>query len=223
MVHALQYGQKTIFHRDRMSDVKVKLALRGLHISPSPACCLMHYHELRFELRTILEDISGVAHLINSFPKDQRLDIHSFQEIVVSTTSRLLLFNALPDEIPESDAESVYHIGLILFMMTIFLQCDGRRLMRCDTVLLRLKAIFDRNLDRLNDSLLLWLALIGSIWVQGDVDEIWLTAMLKRSANRLQITNWSKAQSVVAEYPWIKDWHDQQGQIAWDLANTEST
>lgn len=201
-----------------MSEVQMALASRGFSHNRVLAASAICHTGLDPDLREILLDVTSLTSLINSIPADQTLDVNTFQEMVISICSRLIRFHPLLSSKGESDIEAAYHIGLTVFMMTLFLQHDGRRILRYELVSLRLKAVLDRGLDELDNDLVLWLMLIGGIWIAGDADELWLVLRISRLGRRLGINSWTEVQGSINKFPWINAIHDQPGRAVWDSA-----
>lgn len=210
-----------IFFRDRMSEVRNALLERGFDFDRLSAASAIRHTGLDPSLHEVLLDVINVASLFNNIPTGQTLHINTFQEIIVSILSRLIRFRPLQSSKRESNVEAGYHIGLIIFMMTIFLQYDSRRILEYDLVSLYLKDVLDSGLDEQERDLTLWLMFIGGIWVSGDTDGSWFISKARRLLRRLSIKSWREVHNSVRKFPWIDALHDRLGFVVWNLAYRE--
>ena len=210
-----------IFFRDRMSEVRNTLLERGFDFDRLSAASAIRHTGLDPSLHEVLLDVINVASLFNNIPTGQTLHINTFQEIIVSILSRLIRFRPLQSSKRESNVEAGYHIGLTIFMMTIFLQYDSRRILEYDLVSLYLKDVLDSGLDEQERDLTVWLIFIGGIWVSGDTDGGWFIWKARRLLRRLSIKSWREVHNSVRKFPWIDALHDRLGFVVWNLAYRE--
>ncbi|KAK7751743.1 hypothetical protein SLS62_006228 [Diatrype stigma] len=172
-------------------------------------------------LREILLDTLDISYLINNRLRSGAFDLVTFQEMQVSIGYRLFQFSSLGSPRHECAVQAAYHVGLTIFLMTMFLQFDHRRMMDYDLISLRLKDVLGGGLDRQDESgLLLWLTLIGGIWVSRDAHREWLGPKLRREAQRLGLESWDKALDVISKFPWVHTLHDEPGHTVWDIAHS---
>ena len=199
-----------------MSEVPTMLASKGLYLDRSSAASAIRHNGLDPDLHEILLDITSVTSLVKNLPTDLTIELTTFQEMLVSICSRLIRFHPLQSLKQKSDIEAVYHIGLTIFMMTLFLQYDHRRILQYELVSLRLKDVLDRGLDEVDDDLVLWLLLIGGIWISSGTDRFWLTSRIMELARRLGLNSWADVHGYVSTFPWISTLHDQPGRAVWN-------
>ena len=218
ITYALQNGGPMVFFRDHMSEVRNTLLERGFDFDLVSAASTIRHTGLNPSLHEVLLDVINVAYLFNNIPSDQKLRINTFEEMIVSILSRLIRFRPLQSSKRESNVEAAYHIGLIIFMMTLFLQCDSRRILEYDLVSLCLKDVLDSGLDEQERDLTVWLMFIGGIWVSGDTDGGWFISKARRLLRRLSIKSWREVHNSVRKFPWIVALHDPLGFVVWNLA-----
>lgn len=201
-----------------MSEVQSTLRSQGFNFDRNPERNGTQHIGLNWNLHLILSDVKCVTRLINNLQPGQILRFEIFLEIILSVCSRLISFHPLnsPKKLPR--VEAVYHIGLTIFMMTLFLQHEGRQIMKFDLVFTRLKDILDGELDDLDDRLVLWLLIIGSIWTSGGTDGSWLIEKLRLTAQRMNLKNWEEVRDCLSAYPWVKMVHDRPGRVVWKRA-----
>jgi hypothetical protein len=167
-------------------------------------------------LYEILVDVRYLTSLLNSTLPGFVLNVNTFLEMIISVCSRLIRYHPLQDFKQISSLDAVYHIGLIIFMMTSFLQLDGRQILKYDLVALRLKEVLDGNLDGLDDELVLWLVVMGGIWASGGSDGAWLIPRTRELAGRLRIDHWADARRIMSRLPWIEVPHDEECRTLWE-------
>ena len=216
IVFALQYGRPILFFRDSMSEVQITLASSGLSLDRTSAASAIRHNGLDPNLYEILLDVKSLTSLFNNILADLTIDLNTFHEMLVSICCRLIRFHPLQSPRQESNIDAVYHIGLTVFMITLFLQYGGRQTSPYELVSLRLRDVLDGELNELDDDLVLWLMFVGSIWVSGGTDGSWIISKIRRLARRLGINSWAKVQRSVSTFPWISALHDQLGRIVWN-------
>lgn len=217
VLYALRYGKPILFFRDRISEVRSTLASKGLSFNSISASGEHHYKGINPHLRHILWDVMSVTALFNNLPADKTLDISMFLEIVLSICCRLIRFRPLQSPKPESRREAAYHIGSIVFMTTLFLQWDNRRIQEYDLISLRLREALEDELDAYDGDLFLWLLFIASLWFS-TTDRHWLVLKIRMSTVRLGIDRWAQLLDRFCNFPWINNLHDQAGRAVWELA-----
>ncbi|KAK7229755.1 hypothetical protein V2G26_001925 [Clonostachys chloroleuca] len=127
---ALHYGTSVFSFRDRMPQAARKLGM--------PTCCPVGgssvfstpcLAEASPDLKEIIQDVNCLALWFNN---DDICDADpdDLQEIIVSVGYRLVQFDSLSSPPMESYPNSVYQIGLIAFLTTLFLQTGGRRFLK---------------------------------------------------------------------------------------------
>jgi hypothetical protein len=111
-----------------MSEVRSTIAsINGnLHsVSTTPT---RQKNEINPYLRNVLDDTIMLTSFFNSASDSQTMDITMFLDILVSICCRIIRFQPLQNPKPKCKEEAAYHIGLITFMTTLFLQWDIRRI-----------------------------------------------------------------------------------------------
>ena len=143
---ALQQGGPTWYFRNRMPEVQKSLASKGFCFELNSTAFLIEHNGLEPYLLHILLDIMSVCSLFNNLPKDT-LDLETFQEIKISLCYRLLRFRSLDETRQQSDIQTAYHLGFVIFMMTTFLQHDRRRIIDFKLIPLCLAHLLASGLD----------------------------------------------------------------------------
>lgn len=220
-MYSLRHGGSLRFFRDRMTEVKDKLESMNLTLNWSS-----HYSDkvlrngLSPELTNILQDVMAMSAFFDKFAGDRKVDTVIFTEMVVSICSRLIRFHTLGDSQPLSGiTEAAYHIGLVIFMMTMFMQYDSRRFSGYGLVSSKLRDALDHGAGKLDKSLILWLMFIGAIWNLGHVDDYWIFPLIKSLCVQLGIVSFTGVQDHLRQFPWIKVLHDDLGKIVWNMAH----
>ncbi len=218
ILYAFRYGKPVSYFRDRMFEVRSTLPSIGLDLH-SDLTFGQHQQQngINMEIQDILVDVMSITTLFNNPPTRQTLDISTFLEIVISICCRLIRFRPLQSPKPECKREAAYHIGLITFMTTLFLQWDNRRIKEYNLISRRLREVLDEDFDTAHDAdLLLWLLFIASLWFSPSSDD-WLVLRIRNLAVQLEINDWSGVCGLICKFPWINALHDKTGRVAWDL------
>lgn len=218
ILYAFQYGKPIHFFRDRMSEARTRLASKGFLYDQIFAESSTRHVHLSPCLHEILIDAISVANLLNAVSKDREIDLYTFTDLVCSMCYRLIRHQPLDSAIWLGGAEDVYHIGLTLFVMTLFMQWDHKRILRCDLVSTRCENILDRELGELDDDILLWLALMGGMWIDHGPGKTRNNSIIKRLASNLGVSTWSEARTALSPFPWIKAIHETPSLDVWNSA-----
>lgn len=216
-LYAWQYGRPMAYFRDRMPQARAMLEAEGLPFDRSVAESTIRHQNLNPYLYEILLDVTNVSMLFNKIPPNTRLNYFTFAELVHSICYRLSRFQPLHQPSSLSDLEDVYHIGLTLFMITLFMQFDHhQRLLKCDAVFSRLRRILYRDLAELDDDLVLWILFMGGIWITDGPDDSWLHWKIRKTTLSMGIDSWTEIYSVICAFPWIKNLHNEPGIALWE-------
>jgi hypothetical protein len=221
IMYALQHDKPILFFRDRMSEVRNTLASKGLNFSSVSISSKRQQDEINPYLQGILEDVMGMAVLFNSLPAGQTLDLGTFLEMVTSICCRLVRFRPLQSTKFEPKKDAAYHIGLTVFMTTLFLQWDSRRIQEYDSISRRLREVLDNEFDAHDSNLLLWLLFIANLWVSA-TDRHWLILRIRMLSVQIGIDKWSTVHDFLCKFPWINILHNQTGRAIWDLVHEGS-
>ncbi|KAF4465537.1 hypothetical protein FALBO_7621 [Fusarium albosuccineum] len=216
ILFTMQKGGLPLFYRDQMYDVQNLLLSRGFCFDRSSDAYSVRQNRLDPVLQDILSDSMGICRLYNKHMTEQPLTLDEFQEVLVSICYRLLWFRTLDESRQKSDIQSAYHIGLVVFMMSIFLQDKQRRMIKYGLMAVCVRDVLDSELDEHEQELKLWLMILGGIWVSGDEGEDWAVSRLQDMALGLGITTWDEAREYISKFPLIDAIHDVPGRKIWD-------
>ena len=216
-LYAWQYGRPMAYFRDRMPYARAMLEAEGFSFDRTVAESAIHHHNLSPYLYEILLDVTNVSILFNKIPPKTRLNYLTFAELVHSICYRLSRFQPLHEPSSLSDLEDVYHIGLMMFMITLFMQFDhSQRVLKCDAVISRLRSILYRDLAELDNDLVLWILFLGGIWITDGPDDLWLHWKIKKMTLSMGIDSWAEIYSVISAFPWIRNLHNTPGIALWE-------
>jgi hypothetical protein len=214
---ALQYGGPTLFFQDRMLDVRKELAAKGVNFDGSwAAVTCSPGKSIDPDLEAALRGAMAVSTLFNYHLGDLTLDCLAFIDMVISIVYRLLRFGILNEPAPESAVHATYHIGLIVFTMTMIATRGRSAIIKCGLILQRLRAVLESGLDECDDELVLWVTAMGAIWVADNDDGHWFASRVRTTAQRLGLENWQTARTSLCKFPWIYGLHDEPGREIWN-------
>lgn len=211
---ALSYGTAPCFYRDRMSHVIWRLASQGFPMSQHSINSNSWFNELNPTLRQLFLEVTCIG---SSFNMGYKLDPYMFQEFIVSLGYRLISFHAIGSPSPqlENKVDRAVHIGLTVFLTTLFLRRGDRCFLRYKPVAKHLTCVVDTGLDEEHNDLMLWLLFIGGVSVLGDLDTTWLSMRMRHAAQSLNLTSWKGIQLCLVQFPWINVLHNEAGEALW--------
>lgn len=212
----MQQDGPTLFYRDRMQDIHALVASKGLEFDRRSEAYSVRTNRLDPFLQDVLFDIMGTCSLFNDHLKEQPLGLYDFQEVLVSVCYRLLRFRTLAESKQKSDIQSAYHIGLIIFMISIFLQNNQGRMVKHGLIVNYVRDALESTVDENEDELRFWLLMLGGIWASGSEEEEWAISRLREMALAHQTKSWNDARSYINKLPWIDVIHNPSGQKLWD-------
>jgi hypothetical protein len=167
-------------------------------------------------LKQIFQDVMNLTSLFNMGDVNFRLDPHELQEVMVSVGHRLIRFHPLCEPQLENEVESAYHIGLIVFVTTLYIQRGRRRFLKYRLVGKCLIETINRSLDEENGDLMLWLLFLGAISVLQDLDRNFLVDKIQKVMLSVHISTWEAVHKSLLRFPWIRTIHDEPGKEFWN-------
>lgn len=215
---SLQYGSPTMFFRDRMAEVRQTLAAKGRSLSLVPVAAVTQCHRLDRYLEDILRDILSICKLFNNGLQGKTVDSMVFLDMIVSIFYRLLRFRPVTVTNYDQDAQTVHCMALLVFMMTVFLQHDSRRVASYHLIFRRFREVLEGNVNTHHDEFIFWTMFIVGIWVLDDHDANWVVPQIYAAAQRLDLHTWVEAKSVLCKFPWLDGVHDETGSKVWNQA-----
>ncbi|KAH8888079.1 hypothetical protein GQ53DRAFT_872304 [Thozetella sp. PMI_491] len=221
VAYSLEYGRPLLFFRDRMAEVRNVLVSRGFNFHRTPGYHPTQLNELDPRLRGVLTDVMSFSNLINSISLDKPLDIISYHEMIVSICCRLVEFHPLQSLERLSNTDSAYHIGMTVFMMTIYLQFDNRRIANYELVSLHLRKALEHRTDGLDANFLLWLTFVSSVWIMNGPDRSWVIKRLRELAAQCSFNNWNEVRCSFTLFPWIDALHTEPSCTVWNSVHNQ--
>lgn len=167
-------------------------------------------------LGEILADALHVSSVINSHSQECRASLVAYQEMVLSILYRLLNFHPTQGSPRDLGVEAVYHTGLTVFMMTVFLQHQHHRFVDLRLTLRVLRGVFETTAVGGEGELALWALVVGAIWMWDDPDGGWIAPRIRGVSRGLGIRSWDGAYGVLKRFPWVNRIHDESGRKVWE-------
>lgn len=208
---ALYHGGPIFYSRDDEATILPK-AFSG-STTPILSC------NLDSTLYDLLLDSIDLSNTLNKgiyCPDYHRLDL---QRTLVTFGCRLLRFQAVGSGYTCSETDAVYHIALLLFMMTLFFQYDGRGIWRFPLVSQRLKDALTRNItskEKECNTLILWASLMGAIWTMADGEDQWIVSVVREMVHVMEIADFDDMLSRLGSFPWVHSIHDGPARSLWN-------
>ncbi|KAF5644570.1 double substrate-specificity short chain dehydrogenase reductase 2 [Fusarium sp. NRRL 52700] len=174
------------------------------------------------DLRGGLENIEDavvavkICRLLNKHADDKPLDLLDFQEVLVSICYRLLQFRTIGESRSKQDIQSTYHIGLSLFMMSVYFNNKQDRMARPGLIKALVEEAIDFNLNESGDEFKFWLLILGGISVPTRDGRGWFVETLRELASLIGIMTWEQAKECLERFPWMDGIHDQPSRRLWD-------
>ena len=206
------------FTRDKMPNIKDQLGALDISFDTVESSRLVQHAHLSPELLEVLIDVISASTLFNNLVSTSKIDILLYQEIIVSILYRLLAISFHEEKSLPPSIEDAYHVGLTLFMMSLFLQHGRKRLLQYDNITMRLKNVLDSAALDQEHGLKFWLLMVEGVWVVEDDDAQWLPPSVESEARNMGLIDWEHARKVLERYPWIHPLHDEPGIQIWEKA-----
>ncbi|CAK7204242.1 hypothetical protein SEUCBS139899_006997 [Sporothrix eucalyptigena] len=135
IVYALQFGTPPLFHRDVLRRVFLQVDTnetcqrQARKIGEQQHSALMAKSPQLYET---FVDVLTVALLFENVLPENPIDVFTFGDIFSSLCYRLLRLQA--DISPNNGREAIYHLGMMMFSMALFLRFDQGRLIEYQPV-----------------------------------------------------------------------------------------
>lgn len=206
------------FFRNNMLNIKKQFKDLGIPFDFRKSRGLVQHAGLSPALLEILIDVISVSTLFNDLTSTSKIDLFQYQEIIISILYRIFAIpfhrgTSLPPTIGDA-----YHVGLTLFIMTLFLQHGKKRMLQYHNIVRRLRNVLDSKVLDQEHELKFWLSMAGGVWVSQDDGAEWLPPLVRSEAKKMRLTGWEDAKSVLKRYPWIHPLHDETGVQVWEKA-----
>ncbi|KAF5596755.1 uncharacterized protein FSUBG_8710 [Fusarium subglutinans] len=214
ILFAMQQDGRPLFHRDHICHIKLNLAHKGFTLQQDSAA---YHSRLDPILQEALSDAMGLCRLLNKHQDEKPLDLLEFQEVLVSVCYRLLEFRTINEARLRQDTQSTYHIGLSLFMMSIYFNNKQDRMARPGLIKTLVEEAMDSNSNESEDEFKFWLLILGGISVPARDGRGWFVETVREQASLLGIMTWVQVKECLARFPWMDAIHDEPSRKLWDL------
>ncbi|KIL95496.1 hypothetical protein FAVG1_00233 [Fusarium avenaceum] len=215
ILFTMQQSRYPTFYRDHMPQLRNLLTSRGFILRRTSEAYSIQHGRLDSVLKESLFDIMGVCRLFNEHLEQKPLDVVEFQEALISICYRLLQFRTLNESRSRHDIQSAYHLGLMIFMVSVHWYNYQSRLAKPGHIAGRVKEVRGM-LDEHEDEFALWVLVLGGISVLGKDDRAWILSGLRDKASVLGVTTWNEARKCLVKFPWINVIHDEPSRKLWD-------
>lgn len=208
---ALYHGGPIFYPRDDEATILPK-AFSGCTTPILP-------YNLDSTLYDLLLDSIDLSNTLNKgidCPDYHRLDL---QRTLVTFGCRLLQFQPVGSVYCCTKTDALYHVALLLFMMTLFFQYDGRGIWKFPLVSQRLKDALTKNItskEKECDTLILWASLMGAIWTMAAEEERWIVSVLREMVTVMEIADFDDMLSRLRSFPWVHSIHDGPARSLWN-------
>lgn len=213
----MQQGGHPLFYRDHMVHIKRILSSRGFTLESSSDAYSLRHSRLDSALQEASFDAMGLCRLFNKHMDEKPLNLLEFQEVLISICYRLLRFCTIGESRLKHDIQSAYHIGLSLFMISIYFHNKQDRMARPGLITALVKEVTESILDDSEDEFTFWLLILGGISVPRNDGREWMVEKLRDLASMLGVMNWEQAKDCLAIFPWMNAIHDEPSRKLWDL------
>lgn len=220
VIFTLQFGGPSAFFRDRMPDVRDSIFRMGP--GGDPTAPPIPHEGLDPRLHGVLVDALYISSIFNGHSRHHRVSLIVYQEMVLSMFYRLLHFRPLEGPRQGSDLDAAYHTGLVVFTMTIFLQCQRQRCIDSRLSFQCLRDTLETAIIERERELALWVVVVGGVWMWNHPGGEWLAPKLSMASEALGIETWDDACTVLKKFPWLDCIHDEPGRQVWERALEDS-
>ncbi|ERT03258.1 hypothetical protein HMPREF1624_01564 [Sporothrix schenckii ATCC 58251] len=238
IVYALQFGAPPLFYRDVLASVVDQLDLGGRCVRAATDTAVTHHASLALQqpdLYALLCDVLAVSLLFEKELPRRPIDVFTFGDIFSSLCYRLLRMGR--ETFRADSTADLYHLGMTMFVMALFLRFDQRRLLGYRLIGKRFRAVVEddpgenRRSERSedpndikNDEICFWVVMMGGMWTQGDWSKgdcpgrTQKARKVRQLADRLGITTWDDVRTVLDKYPCLTVLHSQPGRELWEAS-----
>ena len=219
---SFQSGKPATLFCDHMDQVRSVLYSKGaypVYFEPIPKSLEMQMDPC---LREVFVDLMEICTVINNNTSERVIDLLTFEEIVVSVGSRLLNFRSLEHSERLLDFQTVIHVGLVIFMLTTFLQLNHARIMEFKGLSSCLHAILSSNLHDHDPDFLLWIMVTASIWASGSTDGNLVLEKIRAILLTQSFATWESFRNIANKFPWIHAVHDEPASKIWSQLKAPS-
>ncbi|KAF5564812.1 hypothetical protein FPHYL_4539 [Fusarium phyllophilum] len=213
ILFAMQQGGHPLFHRDHICHIKRNLAYKGFTLQQDSAA---YSSQLDPTLQQAFSDAMVLCRLLNKHADEKPLDLLDFQEVLVSICYRLLQFRTIGESRFKRDTQSTYHIGLCLFMMSVYFNNKQDRMARPGLIKTLVKEAIESQLNEGEDEFKFWLLILGGISVPVRDGREWFVGKLQEQASLLGIMAREEVKGCLARFPWMDAIHDEPSRKLWD-------
>lgn len=216
---SLQNGIQPMFYRDHFAQICWKLQLDGILLDTFTAAAVLDLDGIHPVIAGLLRDIKSVCLLFNENKESSRIEMYDFLDIVTGFFYRLLRYRPI-DHVQKEDitTDTLYHAGIIAFLMSLILQTNGQRAVRYSASCRYFKQVFELvDVDTVKDlDACLWSFMMGGIWLCADENVAWLSLKIKGLCQRLDLQDWPAVSSRMSRLLWLTPLHDDFGKMFWD-------
>lgn len=196
-----------------MSRTLDSLASDGFTFNRNQPACVIRHNNLDQRLQSVLLDTAVLTSLLNSLALDQKVGLNLLEEMVISIFSRLLQFHPLESTRRLPDLDAVYHLGLLLIMITLAFQCESRQALNIKAVYSTTRNVLQRDLRHLDPDLVMWAMLLGYVLMSEVSNGDWLEEKIRASTYKLEKSSWTEVRMLTTGFPWIAAIHDQPARV----------
>ncbi|KAH7144929.1 hypothetical protein DER46DRAFT_85531 [Fusarium sp. MPI-SDFR-AT-0072] len=216
ILFAMQQGGHPLFHRDHICRIKGILAYKGFTLERDSDGYSIRHSRLDSTLPEAFSDTMGLCRLFNQHMDEKPLNLLEFQEVLVSICYRLLGFRTINESRFKQDIQSAYHIGLSLFMISIYFHNKQDRMARPGLVTALVKEVIGSMPNDHEVEFAFWLLIVGGISVPANDGRGWIVEKLREQASILGIMTWEQAKDRLSRFPWMDAIHDEPSRKLWD-------
>lgn len=214
---AIQTGCPTLLFLDKTSQILTHVRTRDYALQRKDARLRVSFDRLGHSLRGIWNDTMSASALLYDLAEGKSLDINTYYDVILSLSYRLLKFRTLNEAKVMLDKHSAHHMALVAVLMTVLMQHTPRRILKLQLAIECLETIFLLSISNDDDDeFVLWFAIITNMWIMGERDQEWLVQIIRDRSARLGLSSWEEVQTIMQEFPWIDQIHDEPGRKIWN-------
>ncbi|KAH8650082.1 hypothetical protein BX600DRAFT_517300 [Xylariales sp. PMI_506] len=168
------------------------------------------------KLQTLGLNVNQLAKLCSTEASSLRLNGEAYHGTLLYLAYHLIAYSPLAGPRPTSRIENSFHLGLLSFLTTLLYEfCRLPSLYELLSNLLRVAIKETRGFESMggsNQTLRLWMLLVGRASVLGKADDVWIEPDLREVIADLGLGNWQAAKTALHCFPWIGVVHDSDAQ-----------
>jgi hypothetical protein len=167
----------------------------------------------------IFLDLQHFTNILNAVGEEDKVDPLDYSQHAQHLLYRLLWFSPLSESSQLQLDESVLHMTLVAFCITLLPEHGGQH-KRFELLAKDIRTVLENDTVSVTDDseLRLWILFVAGISVTDSFDDEWLLPLLTTTLQRLCLSSWTGVTRILSPFMWLGALQDVSGSKLFDLA-----